>query len=252
MGPRLIAWIERQLEQDLRLTVNRTKTRVVRVTAPQQRLDFLGFTLRYFRSTRWRDYRYLTVEPSARAQARLREKLRGPDASGRETLARRHRRGACNPLLRGWAAYFRYGYPRRVFPHAQLLRAGAIPVLSAESEPTAQPSVSTGRESLCGFAPLRTSVTCDGAPSTPCVGLVTTRVGEPDAGNLHVRFDEGERLHPRSLLDWSSRPFRGLVRPFSVVDSEQATRCPLFQQLSVSSWQLGIEKDQFVPRSERL
>ena len=22
---------------------------------------------------------------------------------------------------------------------------------------------------------------------------VTTRVGEPDAGNLHVRFDEGER-----------------------------------------------------------
>jgi len=26
------------------------------------------------------------------------------------------------------------------------------------------------------------------------VGLVTTRVGEPDAGNLHVRFDEGEQL----------------------------------------------------------
>jgi hypothetical protein len=30
--------------------------------------------------------------------------------------------------------------------------------------------------------------------------LPTTRVGEPDAGNLHVRFDEGERLSPRSLL----------------------------------------------------
>jgi hypothetical protein len=24
--------------------------------------------------------------------------------------------------------------------------------------------------------------------------LRTTRVGEPDAGNLHVRFDEGEQL----------------------------------------------------------
>ncbi len=24
--------------------------------------------------------------------------------------------------------------------------------------------------------------------------LLTTRVGEPDAGNLHVRFDEGERF----------------------------------------------------------
>ena len=49
MGPRLVAWIERTLEQDLRLTVNRAKTRVVRVTASQQSLDFLGFTLRICR-----------------------------------------------------------------------------------------------------------------------------------------------------------------------------------------------------------
>ena len=71
MGPRLIAWLERTLERDLRLTVNRTKTRVVDVKVPKQKLEFLGFTLRYFRM-RWRNYRYLTVEPSARAQARLR------------------------------------------------------------------------------------------------------------------------------------------------------------------------------------
>ncbi len=49
MGPRLVAWLERTIDQDLRLTVNRSKTRVVRVTAPQQRLEFLGFTLRYLR-----------------------------------------------------------------------------------------------------------------------------------------------------------------------------------------------------------
>ena len=40
------------------------------------------------------------------------------------------------------------------------------------------------------------STCCDGPPSTPCVGFATTRVGEPDAGNLHVRFDEGERFVP--------------------------------------------------------
>ena len=40
------------------------------------------------------------------------------------------------------------------------------------------------------------SSTCETVLSTPCAGLVTTRVGEPDAGNLHVRFDEGERLIP--------------------------------------------------------
>ena len=40
MGPRLVAWLERTLEQDLRLTLNRAKTRVVEVKAPQQALDF--------------------------------------------------------------------------------------------------------------------------------------------------------------------------------------------------------------------
>ena len=114
IGPRLLAWLEAMLDQDLRLTVNRTKTRVVDVNAPQQQLDFLGFTLRYFRSTRWRNYRYLTVEPSARAQARLRDKLRHltrarTKRSLVETVA------AVATLLRGWKAYFRYGYPRRIF-----------------------------------------------------------------------------------------------------------------------------------------
>jgi hypothetical protein len=34
--------------------------------------------------------------------------------------------------------------------------------------------------------------------------LWTTRVGEPDAGNLHVRFDEGERLIPAPYSTASS------------------------------------------------
>ncbi len=114
MGSRLRTWIETRLEQDLRLTVNRTKTRVVTVTAPRQSLDFLGFTLRYFRSLRRRDQRYLTVEPSRRAQARLRAKLRqltrmSAGRSLRDTVV------VVDRLLRGWKAYFRYGYPRRVF-----------------------------------------------------------------------------------------------------------------------------------------
>jgi RNA-directed DNA polymerase len=114
MGPRLVAWLERTLEQDLRLTVNRTKTRVVRLTAPQQSLDFLGFTLRYVHDRFGRGHRYLAVGPSTRAQARVREKVRGltrarAKRSLTDTLA------AVNPLLRGWAAYFQYGYPRQAF-----------------------------------------------------------------------------------------------------------------------------------------
>ena len=113
-GPRLIAWLEAQLEQDLRLTLNRTKTRVVEVKAPKQKLEFLGFTLRYFRSTRWRNHRYLTVEPSARAQARLRAKLRGlTRASTKHSLGETVT--AVATVLRGWKTYFQYGYPRRIF-----------------------------------------------------------------------------------------------------------------------------------------
>ena len=37
------------------------------------------------------------------------------------------------------------------------------------------------------------SGTCDAARHLLATAFVTTRVGEPDAGNLHVRFDEGER-----------------------------------------------------------
>jgi RNA-directed DNA polymerase len=114
MGPRLVAWLERTLEQDLRLTVNRTKTRVVRVTAPQQSLDFLGFTLRYLSDRHGRAHRYLAVGPSKRAHARVREKVRGlTRASAKHSLP--DAIAAVNPLLRGWAAYFRYGYPRQAF-----------------------------------------------------------------------------------------------------------------------------------------
>jgi RNA-directed DNA polymerase len=113
-GPRLVAWIEARLEQDLRLTLHRTKTRVVRLRAPHASLSFLGFTLRYFRSTRVEGHRYLTVEPSARAQARLRAKLRDlTRATAKRSLV--DTVPAVALLLRGWKGYFRYGYPRRVF-----------------------------------------------------------------------------------------------------------------------------------------
>ena len=114
MGPRLVAWLEAQLEQDLRLTINRTKTRMVSLHAPQQRLDFLGFTLRYDRDRFGRGGRYLNVFPATRSQARLREKLRTlTSASASCSLAATI--AAVNRLLSGWARYFRYGYPRQVF-----------------------------------------------------------------------------------------------------------------------------------------
>lgn len=114
LGPRIVAWLERTLEPDLRLTVNRTTTRVVRLTAPQQSLDFLGFTLRYVSDRFGRGHRYLATGPSKRAQARVREKVRGlTRASAKRSLM--DTIAAVNTLLRGWRAYFRDGYPRYAF-----------------------------------------------------------------------------------------------------------------------------------------
>jgi RNA-directed DNA polymerase len=114
MRPRLVAWLEARLEGTLRLTINRTKTRIVSVRAPQQSLDFLGFTLRYDRDRFGRGGRYLNVFPAKRSQARVREKLRAL-TSARTTRSLTDTVAAVNRLLGGWARYFRYGYPRHVF-----------------------------------------------------------------------------------------------------------------------------------------
>ena len=45
----------------------------------------------------------------------MREKLRGLTRAGRRNARSPRRSAAVNTLLRGWAAYFRYGYPRRAF-----------------------------------------------------------------------------------------------------------------------------------------
>ena len=114
MGPRLVAWLERMLEQDLGLTLNRTKTGVVGLHAPGASLDFLGFTLRYDRDRFGRGGHYLNVIPSKRSQARVREKLRGL-TSARMKTSLPDTIAAVNALLRGWTTYFRYGYPRGAF-----------------------------------------------------------------------------------------------------------------------------------------
>ena len=73
---RLIGWIEGLLEGRFRLTVNREKTRIVKLHQSGEGLDFLGFTLRYHRDRFGRGRRYLNVGPSAKAMVRARQRVR--------------------------------------------------------------------------------------------------------------------------------------------------------------------------------
>jgi RNA-directed DNA polymerase len=112
---RLVGWIEGTLEGRFQLTVNREKTRVVKMHQEGASLNFLGFTLRYDRDRYGRDKRYLNVVPSAKAEAHAREQLRkrtGPKQS--HVPAPEVTRGV-STWLRSWANYFDHGYPRQAF-----------------------------------------------------------------------------------------------------------------------------------------
>ncbi|MFH1765487.1 MAG: group II intron reverse transcriptase/maturase [Gemmatimonadota bacterium] len=114
VSPRIEGWLGRKLEGDLGLRLNRDKTRIARMNRKGERLDFLGFTLRYDRDLKGRNWRYLNVFPSKKATARLREKIRKKTRSGYKKSLK-EAIGEVNVILKGWANYFSYGYPRVEF-----------------------------------------------------------------------------------------------------------------------------------------
>ena len=113
-GKRLHEWVEQTLEERFKLTVNREKTRVVKLAEAGASLSFLGFTFRYYRDLQGRGHHYLNVFPANKSVARLREKLRALLAANPvtplPTLV-----GRINRLLIGWNRYFSFGYPRMAF-----------------------------------------------------------------------------------------------------------------------------------------
>ncbi len=111
----LVNWIERMLEGRFRLTINREKTRIVKMREPGESLTFLGFTLRYDRDLHGRDHRYLNVIPSAKAMARAREKIRDLTGPQRCSLPIPQVIREINRWTMSWSRYYRYGYPRSVF-----------------------------------------------------------------------------------------------------------------------------------------
>jgi RNA-directed DNA polymerase len=114
MGSRIKGWIEKKLESDLGLEVNRDKTSIVRMGQSQTSLDFLGFTMSYHQDMYGQARRYLNTFPSKKAVGRLRERIRQLTCSGyKKTLTEVI--GEVNLVLRGWGNYFGYGYPRKVF-----------------------------------------------------------------------------------------------------------------------------------------
>ena len=116
-GSRLTGWIEGVLEKRMGLTINRQKTRIVKMDNVGERLDFLGFSFRYDRSLLGLPHRYLNLFPSKRSLAREREKLREKTSARMCFKPIPDLVQELNHHLTGWSGYFKFGYPRMAMRH---------------------------------------------------------------------------------------------------------------------------------------
>ena len=75
IGAPIKQFIENLLEGRLGLSINREKTRTLKLADKGETLNFLGFTFRYEPDLYGRDSRYLNLFPSVKAQKCFREKI---------------------------------------------------------------------------------------------------------------------------------------------------------------------------------
>ena len=122
---RMTRWVEQVVEGWLGLTVNRTKTRVLRLQPePRTQVDFLGYTFRYRWDRFGRSQWYLTAEPSAKAVARLSAELRTLIGPRQAFWPLPEVVEQVNRVLRDWRPYFSFGYPQVAYRHLNRLVIG--------------------------------------------------------------------------------------------------------------------------------
>lgn len=114
MGRRITEWIEGVIEGKLKLTINREKTKIVKLKEDGERLNFLGYSFRFDRDLKGRRVKYLNMFPADKSVVRIKEKIK--EKTGKPSQS-------ClydvitdmNGMLGGWANYFKLGYPRMAF-----------------------------------------------------------------------------------------------------------------------------------------
>ena len=114
-GTRIETFITDTLEGWAGLKINRQKTRIVKLSAKDQRLEFLGYQIGLAPDLKTRQHYYWRLEPSAKALRRELDKLRDMTAARHSGTALPELLGQLNRHLKGWANYYRLGHPGVTF-----------------------------------------------------------------------------------------------------------------------------------------
>lgn len=112
-GERLRTNIEEFIEGKLGLTINREKTRVVKLNEEGANLDFLGYSFHFHRDLQGRGHRYLRIEPSTKSMARERDRIRELTDHHHCFQPLPKMIEAINRQTTGWKNYFNFGHPRK-------------------------------------------------------------------------------------------------------------------------------------------
>jgi RNA-directed DNA polymerase len=115
VGTRIETFITDKLEGWLGLKINRQKTRIVKLSTEDQRLEFLGYQIGLAPDLKTRQHYYWRLEPSAKALRRELDKIRDMTAARQSGIPLPELIGQLNRHLKGWANYYRLGHPRVTF-----------------------------------------------------------------------------------------------------------------------------------------
>ena len=115
VGGRIKQFVEQTLQARFGLTVNREKTRTVKLRKEGESLDFLGYMFRYDKDRNGGTHCYLNLCPSSKSMQRERDTLREMTGPERCFVPIPALIAQINTHLKGWGNYFGRGYPRKAF-----------------------------------------------------------------------------------------------------------------------------------------
>lgn len=114
MGTRIVDWVEKKIEGTLKLTINRDKTKIIKLGKEGEKLNFLGYSFRFDRDLKGRRLKYLNMFPADKSADRIKEKIK--ELTGKPSqISLTDVIGNLNRMLTGWKNYYKLGYPRKVF-----------------------------------------------------------------------------------------------------------------------------------------